>query len=34
MSIEKLIDHERQLVVVTVCEGSASCSGNGSAARD
>ena len=33
MSIEKLIDHERQLIAVLVCECSAGWSGNGSAAR-
>jgi hypothetical protein len=33
MSIEKLIDHERQLIAVMVCEGSAGWSGNGVEAR-
>jgi hypothetical protein len=33
MSIEKLIDHERQLIAVMVCEGSAGCSANGSEAH-
>jgi hypothetical protein len=33
MSIEKLIDHERQLIAVMVCEGSADWLGNGSEAR-
>ena len=33
MSIEKLIDHERQLIAVMVYEGSAGCSANGSEAR-
>jgi hypothetical protein len=33
MSIEKLIDHERQLIAVLLLEGSAGWSGNGSAAR-
>ncbi len=28
MSVEKLIDHERQLIAVMVCEGTAAWSGN------
>jgi hypothetical protein len=33
MSIEQLIDHERQLIIVRVCESSAGGSSNGSVAR-
>jgi len=33
MSIEKLIDHERQHIVVVVCDSSAGWSGSGSVAR-
>jgi len=33
MSIEKLIDHERQLIAVMVCEGSAGWLGNRSETR-
>ena len=31
MSIEQLVDHERQLIAVTLCESFACSSGNGSA---
>jgi hypothetical protein len=33
MSIEKLVDHERQLIAVMVCECSAGWEGNGLVAR-
>jgi hypothetical protein len=33
VSIEKLIDHERQRIAVMVCEGFAGCSGSRSVAR-
>jgi hypothetical protein len=31
MSIEKLVDHERQLIAVMICESSAAWASNGSA---